>query len=96
MLPDVRRGRNTPCTGPQGDQFEKNAPERLSTSGAGKELPDTASRPQLRPSEVRERATPYFRVVLRTPMTFFSTEIPTPHELEKYRTTFATRFTGIL
>ncbi|KAI0262007.1 hypothetical protein BGY98DRAFT_1182343, partial [Russula aff. rugulosa BPL654] len=75
MLPDERRGRNNPAMTSSG-KGSKNAPVRLSTSGAGKELPETASRTQLRPSEVRECATPYFRVVLRTPMAFFRTAFP--------------------
>jgi hypothetical protein len=51
-------------------------------------LPDTASRPQLRPSEARERATPYIRVVLRTPMSFFRTAFPHRTSWKKQRYDF--------
>jgi hypothetical protein len=60
-------------------------PRKAEPRGAGNELADTASSPQLRPSEVREGATPYFRVVLRTPMTFFRTAFPHRTSWKKQR-----------
>ena len=79
MLPDVRRGLDSAAMASRviwEGGTSKKCPVRLSTSGAGKELPDTASGAQLRPARVRERATPCFRVVLRTPMTSSRTAFP--------------------